>query len=94
MKSTVDIHRLAALARLELAPEQAAKWERDMAAMIAFADTLSAVPTDAMPDRADPATPPVTREDVPGEGFDREALLAAAKTTHRGYVTVPRILED
>ncbi|MBQ9783693.1 MAG: Asp-tRNA(Asn)/Glu-tRNA(Gln) amidotransferase subunit GatC [Clostridia bacterium] len=94
MKPTVDIHRLAALSRLELSDEEAARLERDMAAMIAFADTLSSVPADAIPADSARSLSPAIREDVPGAVCDRETLLAAAKTTHRGYVTVPRVLED
>ena len=93
MKQIFDIHRLAAAARLSLTKEEALALESDLSAMIAFADGLSAVSDEAL-SACSPSLPSALREDVPTEGLKREALLAAAPSTHEGYVTVPRLWED
>ena len=93
MKPMIDIQRLAALARLALTPEESARLEADMTALIAFADQLDTV-SDTELSGSEQGLPPALREDEPSDFPGRAAMLAAAKTTHGGYVTVPRVLED
>ena len=91
---TIDVERIADLARLSLSGEEKARVATDMSAIIGFADQLSAVDTDGVAE-ATYVVPlkNVLREDEPTSEFTREALLANAPTQAEGYVTVPRVVE-
>ena len=95
MHPPVDIDRLADLAKLSLSPEERERLTKDMAALIAFADRLSAVETDGdtLPVSA-PRDIPALREDTPAPSLPREELLRAAKTREDGYITVPRVVKE
>jgi len=91
---TVDVERIADLARLSLSGEEKARVAADMAAIIGFADQLSAVDTEGVGE-ATYVVPlkNVLREDEPVCTCTRDELLANAKTKAEGYVTVPRVVE-
>ena len=92
---TVDVEKIANLARLSLTGEEKERFGADMAAIVAFADKLSAVDTEGV--RETTYVVPlanVLREDIPQSDYARDDLLANAKTKADGYVTVPRVVES
>ena len=91
----VDVEKIAHLARLSLTGEEKERFGADMAAIVAFADQLSAVDTEGV--RETTYVVPlsnVLREDTPQSDYARDDLLANAKTKADGYVTVPRVVES
>ena len=91
---TVDVEKIADLARLSLSAEEKTRVASDMSAIIGFADQLSAVDTEGVTEATYVVDQKnVLREDLPAYKFEREALLANAKTKAEGYVTVPRVVE-
>ena len=91
---TVDVEKIADLARLSLSKEEKSRVAADMSAIVGFADQLSAVDTEGVAE-ATYVVPlkNVLREDEVNNQFERDALLANAKTKAEGYVTVPRVVE-
>ncbi|MBR2464551.1 MAG: aspartate--tRNA ligase [Clostridia bacterium] len=91
---TIDVEKIADLARLSLSGEEKARVAKDMGAIIGFADQLSAVDTAGVAEATYVVDlKNVLREDEPENNFERDALLANAKTKAEGYVTVPRVVE-
>ncbi len=91
---TIDVEKIADLARLSLSTKEKARVASDMSAIIGFADQLSAVDTEGVTEATYVVDQKnVLREDVVENKFEREALLANAKTKAEGYVTVPRVVE-
>lgn len=67
---------------------------QEMEEIVAFANQLAAVDTEGVAQSATAMKlDSVFRPDVPGEAFDRNALLANAKTIGGGYIIVPRVVE-
>lgn len=91
----IDVDNIASLARLSIPEGEKAKLAADMNSVIAFADRLSEIDTSGV-EAAAHIVPMsnVFREDVPERNFDRESLLAAARTTADGYITVPRVVDS
>ena len=85
---------VAGLARLAFSKEEMQGLQADMKNIIAFADQLSKVDTTGTA-AAEHIVPMenVFRTDAVDHPFDREELLAAAKTKDDGYITVPRVVE-
>lgn len=94
MNHTIDIQKLAELSRLELSEEEARSFEEELVAFLRMAEALSEINTDRLPP-AEHILPlcNVFREDTPHLFAQRDALLAAAKTTAEDYVTVPRVVD-
>ena len=91
---TIDVEKIADLARLSLSSEEKTRVANDMGAIIGFADQLSAVDTAGVAEATYVVDlKNVLREDTPENNFERDALLANAKTKAEGYVTVPRVVE-
>ena len=90
----IDVPAVASLARLAFSQEEMQGLQADMKNIIAFADQLSQVDT-AGTAAAEHIVPMenVFRPDTVDHPFDRESLLAAAKTKDEGYITVPRVVE-
>lgn len=90
----IDVPAVAGLARLAFSQEEMQGLQADMKNIIAFADQLSKVDT-AGTAAAEHIVPMenVFRTDAVDHPFDRDELLAAAKTKDDGYITVPRVVE-
>ncbi len=94
-KTTVDVERIASLARLRLTPEERETLPGEMETIIAFANRLSNVDTSGVPETAHAADlQNVLREDAVVPSFPRETLLENAPTAEDGYITVPRVVEE
>lgn len=94
-KYSTDVEAVANLARLEFSAEEMIGLQEEMNRIIAFADKLSSAPTMGVDVTAHIVPMKnVLRDDVVEDKFTAEELLAAATTTHDGYVVVPRVVED
>ncbi len=89
-----EVSRIAALARLALAPEARARLTAELDAILHLVGRLDAAATADTPPLLHPldATAPL-RADVVTEGDRREALLALAPQAQDGLYRVPRVLE-
>jgi aspartyl-tRNA(Asn)/glutamyl-tRNA(Gln) amidotransferase subunit C len=93
-----EVRRLAALARLELSPEEVTAFTRQLAEILAFAQQVQAVDgaapePDAIAGVVLPPRPPM-RDDTLLPSLPRETVLAAAPDADRdaGLFKVPRVL--
>jgi aspartyl-tRNA(Asn)/glutamyl-tRNA(Gln) amidotransferase subunit C len=89
-----DVARIATLARLELTPDETARFAAQLTAILAYADQVQQVDTSAV--AAAPVVAPATgmREDVPVPSLDRDLVLSQAPAADRaaGLFKVPRVL--
>jgi aspartyl-tRNA(Asn)/glutamyl-tRNA(Gln) amidotransferase subunit C len=92
--SVSDVQHVAKLARLHLTDEEQAAMQKDLGDIIAFADTLNSLDTEGVtPSAHAVAVQNVLREDVAGESFDRDKLLANAPSQEDGCYIVPKVVE-
>lgn len=90
-----DVEHVAVLARLDLTPEEVARFTDQLGAILDHASDVAALDTDGVPPTAHPL--PLTnvfRADVPAAGADREEVLSAAPAAESGRFRVPRILGE
>ncbi len=90
----IDVARIAALARLTLAPGEAESLRPQLERILGFVAELDELDTaDVEPTRhaANLAAP--LREDVPQAGLTRDAALAGAPATVDGGFAVPKFVE-
>ncbi|MGZ5036631.1 MAG: Asp-tRNA(Asn)/Glu-tRNA(Gln) amidotransferase subunit GatC [Usitatibacter sp.] len=94
MLSLEQIHRLARLARLELAPAEAQGLRAQVNDILAMVDAMAAVDTSGVEPMSHPqeATQRL-REDVVTEGDRREDFLALAPLAEDGLYLVPKVIE-
>jgi aspartyl-tRNA(Asn)/glutamyl-tRNA(Gln) amidotransferase subunit C len=104
--SRADVERIAALARLELTPDEVTLFAGQLTAILAYADQVQQVDTSGPPTVAsakvgiDAAAMPtfglakVGRDDVPAPSLDRDRVLsqAPAADAPAGIFKVPRVL--
>jgi aspartyl-tRNA(Asn)/glutamyl-tRNA(Gln) amidotransferase subunit C len=92
--SRIDVEKVAALARLTLAPGEAARFEPQLARVLEYIaqldelDTTGVEPTSHVVPLAAPLRP-----DEPRPGLTREAALAAAPRVAEGVFVVPKFVE-
>ena len=100
-----DVERIAALARLELTPDEVTLFAGQLTAILAYADQVQQVDTSGL-DAGRAATtglPTVAlaevgdiaaRDDVPAPSLDRDLVLSQAPAADRaaGIFKVPRVL--
>ena len=92
----IDVAHIANLARLQLSPEAAGKLAREMESIVGYVEMLSELDVSGIEPTA-LAVPRsnVIRDDVAGEPFPREAMLAnAPATVDQELVRVPQVLAD
>lgn len=90
----IDVPAVAGLARLAFSGNEMQGLQVDMKNIIAFANQLSEADTvDTVAAEHIVPMENVFRPDTVNHPFDREELLAAAKTKDDGYITVPRVVE-
>jgi aspartyl-tRNA(Asn)/glutamyl-tRNA(Gln) amidotransferase subunit C len=90
-----DVARIAALARLELTPDEMTLFARQLTAILAYADQVQQVDTSGV--QLEPAANPgdtSARDDGPVPSLDRDLLLGQAPAADRaaGLFKVPRVL--
>ncbi len=93
-KETIDVLAVANLAKLEFSKDALPKLEKEMAAIIDFADQLNAAPTDGVPASAYALSlKNVFRKDEVIPSFDREELLKNAAARNDQFILVPDTFE-
>lgn len=93
-KSDIDIRYVAELARLEIPDGQAAALQKDLENIVAYIAELGELDLTGVEPTAHAAPlSNVWREDVAGEPFDRERMLANAPALMNGdLIRVPQVL--
>lgn len=91
----IDVTRVAALARLELTPEETALFTRQLTDILAYAEAVQQIDTTGVPPTAHAgAGEPVWRDDTPVPSLDRTRVLeqAPGASTGAGLFKVPKVL--
>ncbi len=91
----IDVGYVASLARLELTEEETAQFQKQLADILAFVDTLSSLEVEGVEPTAHPA--PVIdcfREDESDLGLAREQFLRNAPDTAKDQVRVPKVVDS
>jgi len=93
--SDADVRKIAALARLELTPEEVEQFAKQLADILRHADALAGVDTSGI----EPPSHPLPignawREDEPVPSLNRDALLeqAPGASVRAGLFKVPKVL--
>lgn len=87
---TQTLHHVAALARMEITPEEEGPLLADLERILAHVAQLGAVDTSATTGKR-----PVMEElraDEPGQGLTRQQALAGAPETRNGFVVVHNVM--
>ncbi len=92
-----DVERIAALARLELTPDEVTLFAGQLTAILAYADQVQQVDTSSLPTVALPTAALAevgARDDEPAPSLDRDLALNQAPAADRtaGIFKVPRVL--
>ncbi len=90
-----DVERVARLARLELTEPEIARFTRQLADILAYAELVRQVDTTDVPPTSHPlGSTAAGRDDVPAASIDRSALLAQAPdaSIDAGLFKVPKVL--
>jgi aspartyl-tRNA(Asn)/glutamyl-tRNA(Gln) amidotransferase subunit C len=89
-----DVRQVAALARLELSPEEEQSLMTDLQAILGYVEKLRELDTEGVPPTAHVLdVGAVLREDEVRNEPDVEALLANAPDRWQGFFRVPKIIE-
>ncbi len=93
-RRTIDVQRTAALARVTLTPEEAARFEPQLASILAYIAMLDELDTSAIEATSHvvPLVSPL-REDVVKPGLRRDEVLAQAPRAAEGAFVVPKFVE-
>ena len=93
--STDEVARLAALARIDLTPEELQRFAGELEVIAHAVERVSTVATADVPATSHPIPlENVWREDVPVATLDRDEVLAAAPAAEDGRFAVPQILGE
>lgn len=89
-----ELERIAALARLKIAPDRQAELQRSLNEILALVEQLQAVDTTGVAPLAHPldATQRLRPDEVT-EGDERERFQRLAPVTERGLYLVPKVIE-
>jgi aspartyl-tRNA(Asn)/glutamyl-tRNA(Gln) amidotransferase subunit C len=93
--SREDVLRVADLARLELTEDEIARFTRQLADVLAYAEDVQQADTSGIPPTSHPlANETAWRDDAPVPSLDREESLARAPQADRaaGLFKVPKVL--
>jgi aspartyl-tRNA(Asn)/glutamyl-tRNA(Gln) amidotransferase subunit C len=94
MLSLEQIARLAHLARLELAPDEAVAMQRELNDILGMVDRMSAVDTSGIEPMSHPQdVEQRMRDDVVTETDARERFQGAAPQVQDGLYLVPKVIE-
>lgn len=94
-----DVERVAELAHLELAPEEAPRMVGDLNAILDYVaelnelDTTGVEPLAQVSELESAARASVLRADVQLPSLDRGAVMAAAPETDQVFFKVPKVIE-
>ncbi|MBZ9714089.1 Asp-tRNA(Asn)/Glu-tRNA(Gln) amidotransferase subunit GatC [Deinococcus multiflagellatus] len=96
MIDAAQISHLAQLARLHLTPEERAAMADDLGRVLGYFEQLNELDTEGVAEMQRPvALVNVLRDDVPGEVFAPEVVMALApEHLPDGHIRVPRTVEQ
>ncbi|MCA2002102.1 MAG: Asp-tRNA(Asn)/Glu-tRNA(Gln) amidotransferase subunit GatC [Chloroflexi bacterium] len=98
MSQTIDtgiVKRVANLARLGIAEEEAEKFSAQFSSIIDYFNMLNEADTENVPPASDIANAEnVLREDVVKPSMSREEFIKNVPNSERGYVKAPTVLGD
>jgi aspartyl-tRNA(Asn)/glutamyl-tRNA(Gln) amidotransferase subunit C len=85
--------RIAALARLELTPEETDLFTRQLAHILDYVEQIRALDTAGVPPTAHVMNQPIERPDVPHQPLPRDEAIANAPeaASQSGLFKVPRV---
>jgi len=91
--TSADVERIATLARLELTPDETARFAQQLTAILAYADQVQQVDTSAVAAPPAPADSRM-RDDAPVPSLDRNVILEQAPAADQtaGLFKVPRVI--
>ena len=90
-----QVHHIADLARLDLTPAEAERYQEQLSAILAYFEQLADVDTDAIPPTASvSATQNALREDLPRPGLALDDLLANAPQAELRQFRVPPVFDE
>ena len=91
--SREEVLRIAALARLELTPEEVELFAGQLAAILDYVAQIRDLDTSGVPPTSHVLNQPIDRDDQPVESLPRDAALANAPEAARqaGLFKVPRV---
>ena len=91
---SLDIQSVARLARLELTPEEAEQYGRELGRVLDFVEALKRVDVEGVEPTAHTADlTNVLRADEPRPGLNARAALANAPRAANGLFLVPKVLD-
>lgn len=94
MIDAAQIDHLAALARLELTPDERQAMREDLSRVLGYFEQLGAAPTEGVSEMQRPVDlVNVLRDDVPGEVLPAEVVPSLAPETQGSFIRVPRTVE-
>ena len=89
-----QVEHIAELARLDLTPEEKARYQKQLSAILDYAARLQTLDTSGIPPTASVLPPrSVLRPDVAQPGLERDALLRNAPEAEAGQFKVPPVLD-
>ena len=89
-----DVLHVANLAKIELKPEEVAKFKEEFAKILEYFNMLDEVEEDVEPTYHVLPLKNVFREDIPSKPLPREEVLMNARHVEDGYFKGPKIMED
>ncbi|GEM87162.1 Asp-tRNA(Asn)/Glu-tRNA(Gln) amidotransferase subunit GatC [Meiothermus granaticius] len=88
------IHRLSQLSRLALTPEEEARLEGELRAMVGFFEQLGELETEGLPEMPRPVElHNILRPDEVRPSLEPEEALSVAIEQEEGMFRVPRVIE-
>jgi aspartyl-tRNA(Asn)/glutamyl-tRNA(Gln) amidotransferase subunit C len=96
MLTLAEVEHIAALARLELTPEEKERYRQQLSAILEYAAHLQSVDTSGIPPTSSVLPPrSVLRPDVPAASLERADLLRnAPQQGDNGTFRVPPVLDQ
>ena len=91
----IDVARVAALARLELTPDETTLFTKQLTDILTYAEAVQQIDTTGVPPTSHAGeSEPVWREDAVQPSLDRDRVLAAAPgaSPRAGLFKVPKVL--
>jgi aspartyl-tRNA(Asn)/glutamyl-tRNA(Gln) amidotransferase subunit C len=86
------VDHVARLAHLSLTPDEQALFARQLDQILAYAESIQEIDTEAVEPMSHAHGTGILREDSPRPGLPRERVLTAAPDAGDGLIRVPRVL--
>ncbi len=91
----IDVSYIARLAKLDLTPDETARFSEDLNQILAYVAQLEQWDTSGVEPMYNPLpTPDALRADVPGESLSNDAATANAPAALDGQFRVPKVVES